>query len=456
MKSVKVTVGIDRQYNLTSDKIAAFRNKTVLDKSFNRSACWDKNQESKYITSLITGQAPSKIIVANIEECLSQTLEDSLDYEYFNNFLQLGYDKIAIDGNNRTQTIYKYLNGDVAIENGQYDLPDMPVMINNNNNTFKTHPKVLKDHIRANVMITICEYVTATREDLSRLFININDGFTLNDQERRNAILVPYAEYVRQTSEKYLGAFKYIFKNGNARMKVDEQIVNLSVCYAFGPAHGISKKDKFEAYADNSTVWTHITKKGGQKTIADTLTLVEKYADKGFKDPSTLTNFFMLMTHINKEKIKILDEQKFFKWFMSTENKRVADIDRKIVVLKNGTELSYNATGSAASSNFLPARLDTILEDFAKIPKGIVTEVDPERLFTPVQRYQAWVNQNGVCPRTGKEIPEDEINNHDKWAADHVFPYSKGGKTTLDNLELVCRKYNQSKGNKVLKETIAA
>ena len=456
MKSVKVTVGIDRQYNLTSDKIAAFRNKTVLDKSFNRSACWDKNQESKYITSLITGQAPSKIIVANIEECLSQVSEDTLDYEYFSNFQQLGYDKVAIDGNNRTQTIYKYLNGEVAIQNGLYDLPTGPVIINNNNNTFKTHPKALKEHIRVNVMVSVCEYVVATRQDLSRLFININDGFTLNDQENRNAILVPYAEYVRQTAETYIGAFKYIFKNGNQRLKVDEQIVNLSVCYTFGPAHGISKKDKFEAYEDNSIVWAHISKKGGQKTIADTLTLIEKYADKGFKDASTLTNFFMLMCFINKEKIKILDGEKFFKWFMATENKRVANIDRKIVVLKNGTELSYNATGSAANSNFLPARLSTILEDFAKIPKGVVTEVDPERLFTPVQRYQAWVKQEGVCPRTGKEIPEDEINNHDKWAADHVYPYSKGGKTTLDNLELVCRKYNQSKGNKVLKDTIAA
>jgi 5-methylcytosine-specific restriction endonuclease McrA len=37
-----------------------------------------------------------------------------------------------------------------------------------------------------------------------------------------------------------------------------------------------------------------------------------------------------------------------------------------------------------------------------------------------------------------------------------VIPYSKGGKTSLDNLELVCRKYNESKGNRPAKELIAA
>ena len=455
-KAVKVTVGIDRQYNLISDKIAALRDKTAVDDRFNRPGCWDKPQESRFITSLITGQAPSKIIVANIQECLRQIPEDSEDWQYFFKYMDLGFDKIAIDGNNRTRTIWKYLKGLVAIQNGQYNLPDNSVIIiTNNNNTFSTHPKALKEHIRANVMITICEYIVATRDDLSRLFININDGFTLNDQELRNAIIVDFADYVRETSKKFQKAFQYIFKKGNDRLKIDEQIVNLAVCSTFGPAHGISKKDKFEAYNDNSIVWLNM-KKGGNKNIVDTLTLVEKYADRGFKDPSTLTNLFMLICHINSIKVKILDQKSFFKWFMATENARVANIDRKICTLKNGTELNYNATGSAASSNFLPARLDVILEDFQKIKPGIVTEVDSERLFTNIQRYQAWVKQDGVCPRTDKTIPEDEIQNHDLWAADHVIPYSKGGKTTLDNLELVCRKYNQSKGNKFVDETITA
>mgnify|MGYP003335471121 FL=1 len=64
--------------------------------------------------------------------------------------------------------------------------------------------------------------------------------------------------------------------------------------------------------------------------------------------------------------------------------------------------------------------------------------------------------QGGVCPRTGKTIPEDEINNHDLWAADHVMPYSKGGETTIENGELVCKKYNLSKGAKLLDELVQA
>jgi len=70
-------------------------------------------------------------------------------------------------------------------------------------------------------------------------------------------------------------------------------------------------------------------------------------------------------------------------------------------------------------------------------------------LFARQQRYQMWERQEGKCPRTGKIIPEDEINNHDLWAADHVIPYSLGGETTIENGELVCREYNQKKGAKV-------
>jgi len=448
-KRKNVTVCRNREYPLLSDKMAAFKKKTGLDISFNRNGCWDKAQESRYMTSLITGQAPSKIIVANIEDCLEHTIPDSIDHQYFTRWADAGFDKIAVDGNNRTVTIDKYLAGDVKITHGEYHIAGNSFMIHAGNDNFKTHLKALKDHIRDNVTVAVCEYIVAKRSDLSELFININDGFKLSDQELRNAVLVPYADHVRNLSAEYLKAFKYIFRKGNSRLKVDEQIVLLSVFNTFGANSDISKKSKDNAYADNSTVWLNFVNEGGKKLIEETLTLVSKYADTGFKEASMLLNLHMLICHINKLKVKILDKEKFFKWFMRTENARWASKTIIFEYEKRGEARNYASCCSVANANTMTARLNFILTDFRKIESGIVTDIDPERLFSRQQRYQMWERQEGKCPQTGKIIPEDEINNHDLWAADHVIPYSLGGETTIENGELVCREYNQKKGAKV-------
>jgi len=443
-----ITVCRNREYQLLSDKMAVFKKKTGLDNSFNRNGCWDKAQESRYMTSLVTGQAPSKIIVANIEECLEQTIPDSWDYIYFSRWLNAGFDKIAVDGNNRTTTIDKYLAGEVAILHGEYHIAGASFVIKSHNDNFKTHPKPLKDHIRDNVTVAVCEYVVAKRKDLSELFININDGIKLSDQELRNAILVPFADEIRKLSFEYGPKLKCIFRRQNVRLKIDEQLVLLSVYNKYGAGTDISKRAKNSAYTDNSAVWYNFSVEGGKKNIEDTLDLIAKYANAGFKDVSMLLDLHMLICHINSLKMKILDKEQFFKWFMRTENARWANKKILFVNEKRGESRNYAACCGVANANTMTARKELIISDFVKIDKGIVTEIDPERLFTPQQRYQMWSRQEGVCPQTGKIISEDDINNHDLWAADHVIPYSQGGETSIDNGELVCRKYNQKKGAK--------
>ncbi len=65
------------------------------------------------------------------------------------------------------------------------------------------------------------------------------------------------------------------------------------------------------------------------------------------------------------------------------------------------------------------------------------------RTFTDNQKRKKFEEQNGICPRTGNKF-DDFKDMH----ADHVDPWSKGGKTELDNLEMVCPKYNRRKSNK--------
>ena len=64
--------------------------------------------------------APSKIVIANIKECLENSDVGSYDYDYFNKWYKLNYESISIDGNNRTITIQEYMEGKVSIKHGDY------------------------------------------------------------------------------------------------------------------------------------------------------------------------------------------------------------------------------------------------------------------------------------------------------------------------------------------------
>lgn len=447
MKQNYITVGINKEYSLISDFMSTFKSKVALDFSFNRAGCWEPKQRTKFVTSLILGQAPSKIVVANIEECLALCLEGTLDYVYFERWQELGFKYVAIDGNNRTQTIDLFLQSQVTIEHGIYVLSTGSVNIHAGCDTYKTLPKILKDYIKESIMITICEYVVATRLGLSRLFTNINDGVTLNPQELRNAVLVPFADSVRNTVNDNAPSFRTIFKD-NARLKIDEQVVLMAVYSTFGAEHGVSKKDKDEAYGDNSAVWINYSTQGGEKRILDTLKIVDKYATKAFKYPSTLLNFFMVIVELSKQKRTIKDKEALMSWFLSTEAERLAS-EEILVKKKNGELRNYASCCDVTSEYTLSARLHLIRKDMAGLTNSIITELDPDRLFTTQQRFQMWKKQNGICPATDRIIPQDQINDHELWNADHVIPWVLGGETILENGQLVCSRWNKSKGKKI-------
>lgn len=447
-KQLNVTLHKHGQMNLGSPEAKVFKKSVGLDLSFQSPARWPSSQKTEYMTSLIIGRAPTSIVVAHIDYCMEKLSKHSKDYAYFKKWKDLGFKWISIDGNNRTITIDEYLAGKVSLEHREYLLPGGPVEINSKNDRYNTHPQEMRDYINSCIFVPICEYTNATRADLSDLFTSINHGVPLNAQELRNAILCDFADEVRDLVLEYGGAFKYIAKaKDNSRRARDEQIVNLAVYNALGAAKGIAKSHKDDAYKDNSTV-SMAFEKNGRKIVEDTLKMIIKYADAGFKDVSTLMNFFMAVKHLYKEGRKIQDKQKFFTWFMETENARVAD-KTLIADTKEGESRTYAGCNKSTTDRFLVARYDYIVKDLQDISTEIVHTPDPERLFTPQQRFEMWERQGGVCPRTGKKIPKDQINNHELWAADHVIPHSKGGLTTLENGELVCKEYNLAKGNKM-------
>lgn len=64
------------------------------------------------------------------------------------------------------------------------------------------------------------------------------------------------------------------------------------------------------------------------------------------------------------------------------------------------------------------------------------------RTFRDNEKRTIYEKQGGICPICGKPFEFEEME------GDHIVPWSQGGKTTIDNLQMLCRKCNHEKSNR--------
>jgi hypothetical protein len=64
------------------------------------------------------------------------------------------------------------------------------------------------------------------------------------------------------------------------------------------------------------------------------------------------------------------------------------------------------------------------------------------RSFSPNMKRESYQRQKGVCTACGKHFEIEEME------GDHITPWSKGGKTTADNCQMLCRECNRSKAGR--------
>ena len=272
---------------------------------------------------------------------------------------------------------------------------------------------------------------------------------SLNQQEMRNPILVPFADWVRRiTKETYNSMLVKVFptKKQKVRRTIDDFIVGMAIYVTYGTSVTIQAGEKNKAYEDDSTVGSQ-TKRAG-KIITDFANFVKRNAGNELKESSTLFNLFMTYYHIIDGNYVIKNESQFYKWFISKENKRIGDT-KAIMTTKGGESRTYSSCNGTMSSPELTARFQYIVKDLNDVIGEFVFLKDENRLFNKTERYQLWEKQNGKCPETGKEIPESEINDDSKWAADHIIPFSRGGKTIMENGQLIDKTANLKKSNKL-------
>ena len=104
----------------------------------------------------------------------------------------------------------------------------------------------------------------------------------------------------------------------------------------------------------------------------------------------------------------------------------------------------YNAT--QLEKRYQKLIIDEEIE--GNYPKGIylylITDNEKHlslRVFNDKKNKFIFENQKGMCPKCSKNFKIEEME------GDHIIPWSKGGKTTQDNCQMLCKKDNGKKSN---------
>ena len=112
----------------------------------------------------------------------------------------------------------------------------------------------------------------------------------------------------------------------------------------------------------------------------------------------------------------------------------------------------YNEFGRTSGATLNPNTLEKevarlMMDDDVTAKKGIYSYVmDGKeshlnvRAFTAQMKREAYERQGGVCVKCGETFELEEME------ADHVTPWSKGGRTEAGNCQMLCREDNRRKG----------
>ena len=222
----------------------------------------------KYVKSLLSNSCPTPIVLADVQSCMKYCEDtygvDSADYLYFKDKDDVGYQYISIDGNNRSRAIARFSKNTFGLnttEEHKISGIEQPAYRKwkptNSTRTYNTLPDFIKTHFDSNIHVVVYKVVEASLTDLCELFININDGVTLNPQEKRNAIVCKLASIVRELSQDFEKFFSlYWTKESMKRRNHEEFIVSLWVHIQKSTGGNINKSERDYAYEfeSNETV----------------------------------------------------------------------------------------------------------------------------------------------------------------------------------------------------------
>jgi hypothetical protein len=412
-----------------------FKSKSLdLEPGFQRQSVWQTKDRRKLIDSILHGYPlPSIFLYKKITD------QGRVVYQ-------------VIDGKQRLETIFKFMG---VISGEAFELK---ANFWNDTATELINWKILKKKSKQH-LLTAYKLQTAEVEgdfgDIIKLFVLINStGKALTGAEKRNAKFFK-SEFLQKAGKlaekfkKYFLATKIMSPAQISRMKHVELICELIVA-----AHNegvTNKKASLDKAMEAKAFDGRSFPKSVKITIAAlnrTKKLFPKINQTRFIKYSDYYSLIVLFQKFEREGY-VLPSKRYQRFAWEVLQAFSDGVDSVTQLIKQGKgarpdqEVYRNYFTTVSSSTDEINHREQREKILCSLIEPFFVKKDKDRLFSEEQRRIIWNStQQKKCKTCGIEL------NWSDFTIDHIRPYSKGGRSSLENAALMCRKHNSQKGNR--------
>jgi len=341
----------------------------------------------------------------------------------------------VVDGQQRLRAIWDFFDGDFKLPKDADPIDEIGIS--------GCKYEDLPDELRMKFDIYALDIVVLENTDedeVREMFLRLQNGTTLKAQEKRNAYSGRMRDFVKELSKHAFFA-KVPFLN--SRYTYDHIAAQMVCLELAGKPTNVKDADLNKIYEDYKEFDTRSPEAKAVLRVLNTLN--EIFPEKTPElERYNVISLYCVVAELMKQYVIEDVKPHLFDWFVAFES------ERHIQEAKSGDEaisewITYKEkiSHSTDSEESIRWRMEFMLRDLlGKMPT--LRLKDNQRMFTYLQRLAIFRRDGGVCQL---KIKCDGVKlTWDDWHCDHTKPWSKGGKTTVENGHVACSACNSSKG----------
>ena len=345
----------------------------------------------------------------------------------------------VVDGQQRLRAIWGFINEEYALADNADDLNGVKIA--------GLKYGQLMDDIRLDCFdaynLDVVVITDSDEDEVREMFLRLQNGTSLKAQEKRNAMPGKMRDFVKSlVKHKFFENVHY----KNERFAHDQTAAQMCLLEINGEICNIKNNDLNKLYKDYKDFDENSREAKKVKRVLDYLLKVFPEKTPELERYSVISLYILVSQLIDKYVIK--DQYKKIRdWFIDFETWRRDLAKRSIDDPEVDAEfLAFQEKIKNASDTFdsLKYRNEFLMNRMFEAIPNLETK-DKQREFDHAQRMAIYRRDKGCCQVklrcNGKKC---EWNN---WHADHIIPWSKGGKTIVANGQVACPECNLAKSD---------